>query len=226
MPLRDDSHPQNLPRVTVQLPVYNERFVVARLIRAVAELDYPPEQLEVQVLDDSTDDTSEIIAQTLAELPPGPRFHHIQRGDRTGFKAGALATGLTSATGEFIAIFDADFLPPPGFLRAVVPHFSAPEIGLVQARWSHTNRAHSVLTQVQGLLLDGHFRIEQRARSTNDCVFNFNGTAGLFRRQCIEDAGGWQHDTLTEDLDLSYRAQLAGCFVPLKMPHAPPFALF
>lgn len=199
-----------LPFVTVQLPLYNERFVVARLLQAVADLDYPADRLEIQVLDDSTDDTTEIIAETLARLPTSLRIHHLRRDLRTGFKAGALAHGLTTAKGDFIAIFDADFLPPPEFLRETIPHFEDPEVGLVQARWGHTNRDHSPLTQVQALLLDGHFRIEQRARSTNGCLFNFNGTAGLIRRQCIEDAGGWHHDTLTEDMDLSYRAQLAG----------------
>jgi cellulose synthase/poly-beta-1,6-N-acetylglucosamine synthase-like glycosyltransferase len=198
------------PKVTIQLPVYNERFVVARLIQTIAQLDYPHSELEIQILDDSTDDTTDIISQTLGELPASLAIHHIRRGDRTGFKAGALAYGLTTASGEFIAIFDADFLPPPDFLQKTVSHFDNPKVGLVQARWGHTNREHSGLTQIQALLLDGHFRIEQSARATNHCLFNFNGTAGLFRRQCIEDAGGWHHDTLTEDLDLSYRAQLAG----------------
>ena len=205
-----DPATQDLPKVTVQLPLYNERYVVARLIEAVARLDYPADRLEIQVLDDSSDDTSDIVAQTLAALPPDLRVHHIQRGDRSGFKAGALAHGLQTATGDYVAIFDADFVPPPGFLRQIIPHLGDPDVGLVQARWGHTNRRHSALTQVQALLLDGHFRIEQPARSTNACLFNFNGTAGVFRRRCIEEAGGWHHDTLTEDMDLSYRAQLAG----------------
>ena len=201
---------QDLPAVTVQLPIYNERFVVADLIRATAKLDYPHDRLEIQILDDSTDDTPDVVAGTLAELPSDLRVRHIRRDDRTGYKAGALEHGLHEATGELIAVFDADFIPPTDFLRRAVPCFADERVGLVQARWDHTNSESSVLTRVQALLLDGHFAIEQRARANNGCFFNFNGTAGLFRRQCIEDAGGWQHDTLTEDMDLSYRAQLKG----------------
>jgi cellulose synthase/poly-beta-1,6-N-acetylglucosamine synthase-like glycosyltransferase/Tol biopolymer transport system component len=203
----DDS---TLPRVTLQLPIYNERYVVTRLLDAVTALDYPRDRFEIQVLDDSTDDTREIIESHLRDLPADLHVHHVRRPDRSGFKAGALDHGLQSATGEFIAIFDADFVPRPDFLRGTIPQFANARVGLVQARWDHTNRDHSTLTQMQALLLDGHFAIEQRARAANNCFFNFNGTAGIFRRTCIEEAGGWQFDTLTEDMDLSYRAQLAG----------------
>ena len=199
-----------LPAVTVQLPLYNERYVARRLIEAVAGLDYPRDRFEIQVLDDSTDDTCDIVARTLAALPADLRVVHQRRQDRTHFKAGALSAGLDHARGELIAVFDADFVPPPDFLRAVVPLFAAADVGMVQARWDHLNPDHSILTQMQALLLNGHFAIEHVARSRSGCFFNFNGTAGVFRRQCIDEAGGWQGDTLTEDMDLSYRAQLAG----------------
>ena len=201
---------ENPPRVTVQLPLYNERYVVERLLGAVAELDHPRNRLQVQVLDDSTDDTSAIIRQFMGTLPPDLDVEHIRRRDRTGFKAGALAHGLQTATGEFIAVFDADFKPDPDFLRKTLPQFSDPKIGMVQTRWEHLNPEFSLLTRMQATLLDGHFIVEHVARSQSGCFFNFNGTAGIFRRECIEDAGGWQHDTLTEDMDLSYRAQLRG----------------
>src|SRR5688572_3087621 len=203
--------PAEWPLVTVQLPLYNERYVVERLLDAVAALDYPADRLEIQVLDDSTDDTSAIAAAAVARLQArGLAAEHRRRGHRTGFKAGALADGLERARGELIAIFDADFVPPADFLTATVPEFQDPSVGMVQARWEHLNREASLLTRVQALLLDGHFVVEHRARHRSGCFFNFNGTAGVWRRQAITSAGGWAHDTLTEDLDLSYRAQLAG----------------
>jgi cellulose synthase/poly-beta-1,6-N-acetylglucosamine synthase-like glycosyltransferase len=203
--------PGDWPRVTVQLPIYNERHTVARLLDAAAALDYPRERLEIQVLDDSTDDTREIAERAVSRLrQQGVDVVHVTREERTGYKGGALAAGLTAAKGELIAIFDADFLPPHDFLRQVVPHFSDPAVGCVQTRWGHINRDYSLFTRVQALGVDGHFVIEQVARSRAGLFLNFNGTAGVWRRACIEDAGGWQGDTLTEDLDLSYRAQLWG----------------
>lgn len=200
-----------LPTVTVQLPIYNERFVVERLVRAAAAIDYPRELLEIQVLDDSTDETSEQVAALVEELQEhGVRISQIRRRERTGFKAGALAHGLESATGEMIAVFDADFIPPGDFLVRAVPHFSDPGVGMVQGRWTFINEADSFITRAQALSLRAHFRIEHFTRFLSGCFFNFNGTAGIWRREAIESAGGWQSDTLTEDLDLSYRAQLAG----------------
>ncbi len=200
-----------LPTVTVQLPIYNERYVAERLLRAVNALDYPRERLEVQVLDDSTDDTRETIAREVARLrAAGLNVVHLQREDRTGFKAGALAHGMAQAAGEFIFILDADFLPAPDILHKTVHFFTDPGVGMIQTRWGHLNRAYSLLTRVQAMFLDGHLLLEQTARSRSGRFFNFNGTAGLWRKSCIEASGGWQHDTLTEDLDLSYRAQLAG----------------
>jgi cellulose synthase/poly-beta-1,6-N-acetylglucosamine synthase-like glycosyltransferase len=221
-PPTDPAGREAWPLVTVQLPLYNERFVAERLLRAVAALDYPPARLEVQVLDDSTDDTSAIVARVCAELRAGGLdVHHLRRPARAGFKAGALAAGLASARGELLAVFDADFVPRADFLRRLVPWLAGtgadPRVGMVQARWGHLNREDSLLTGVQAMLLDGHFAIEHAARHRAGCFFNFNGTAGIWRRAAIEDAGGWQADTLTEDLDLSYRAQLAGwrfVFVP------------
>ncbi|MBI4169905.1 MAG: glycosyltransferase, partial [Acidobacteria bacterium] len=217
-PARPAGRLEPLPFVTVQLPIYNEVYVVKRLIRAACALDYPADRLEIQVLDDSTDETTQIAAETIAALRGrGPDIRHIRRGGRAGYKAGALAHGLNTARGEFIAIFDADFVPPPGFLLDLLPHFSRPRVGMVQARWEHLNRDYSFLTRIQSILLDGHFVIEHAARHRAGRFFNFNGTAGIWRRSCIESAGGWQDDTLTEDLDLSYRAQLAGwefVFVP------------
>jgi len=199
------------PRVTVQLPIYNERHVVERLIRAVAAFDYPADRLEIQVLDDSTDDTPAIVTSLVAELrATGVDIHHLHRPRRAGFKAGALAAGMRSARGELLAIFDADFLPQKSFLRRAIVHFADPEVGMVQARWGHLNRDYSLLTRVAAFLLDGHLIVEQTARHRSGRFFNFNGTAGVWRRAAIEAAGGWSHDTLTEDLDLSYRAQLAG----------------
>jgi cellulose synthase/poly-beta-1,6-N-acetylglucosamine synthase-like glycosyltransferase len=200
-----------LPQVTVQLPVYNERYVVERLLNACAALDYPQELLEIQVLDDSTDDTVEIVADTVGRLrAEGANMIHIHRKNREGFKAGALANGLTSARGEFIAIFDADFVPPRNFLRGILPHFVHDRIAFVQARWEHLNRDYSLLTLLQSLSLDAHFAIDQPVRSNENFAFNFNGTAGVWRKSAILDAGGWKADTLTEDMDLSYRAFLRG----------------
>lgn len=197
--------------VTVQLPLYNERAVAARLIRAVGALDFPADRLEIQVLDDSTDETRAVVdreIETLAQRGLDARV--LRRDGRTGFKAGALARGMEVARGEIFCIFDADFLPRPSFLRELLPAFDDPGVGMVQARWEHINREESALTRGQSVLLDGHFVIEHTVRHACGLFFNFNGTAGLWRRRAIEDAGGWQHDTLTEDLDLSYRAQLAG----------------
>ncbi len=200
-----------LPRVTVQLPIFNELYVAERLIEAVGRLEYPKALLEIQVLDDSTDETRSLVesaARRLAARGFEVTYHH--RSDRRGYKAGALAEGLKVARGEFIAIFDADFIPPPEFLQRTIPYFTDPQVGMVQARWGHVNQDYSLLTKVQAILLDGHFVLEHGARNRAGCFFNFNGTAGVWRRAAIESAGGWHHDTLTEDLDLSYRAQLRG----------------
>ena len=202
--------PDPLPAVTVQLPLYNERYVATRLLEAVSALDYPPDRLEIQVLDDSTDDTTAIVAAMVTHLRTrGVDVVHLHRRVRTGFKAGALADGLIVARGEFVAIFDADFVPPPGFLKATLPCFQ-PDVAVVQARWGHLNRSFSALTVAQALGIDGHFAVEQSARARAGLFLNFNGTGGIWRRAAILDAGGWAHDTLTEDLDLSYRAQLRG----------------
>jgi len=200
-----------LPRITVQLPVFNEMYVVRRLVDAVCRLDYPRELLEIQVLDDSTDETCE-IARAVVDgwRAEGVDISYVHRTNRQGFKAGALENGLALAKGEFVAVFDADFVPEPDFLRKTVDFFTDPKIGMVQVRWEHLNRDYSALTQAQGILLDGHFVLEHTARHRSGAFFNFNGTAGIWRRETIRSAGGWQHDTLTEDLDLSYRAQLAG----------------
>lgn len=201
----------DLPRVTVQLPVYDERDVVGRLVDAAAALDWPADRLQIQLLDDSTDDTARRAAPALARARARGIAVEVRRRDRrTGFKAGALDAALAGATGELIAIFDADFVPDPDFLRRTVPHFADPAVGMVQARWEHLNADASLLCAAQAVLLDGHFRVEQVARNRSGAWFNFNGTAGVWRRRAIDGAGGWQHDTLTEDLDLSYRAQLAG----------------
>ena len=207
-----------LPVITVQLPIYNEPLVVDRLIRAACDLEYPAGRMEIQVLDDSTDDTSAIAATVVDEMRrEGHDIRHLRRPSRHGFKAGALAAGLAQARGELVAVFDADFLPGRSFLLDLVPCFADPRIGMAQARWGHLNRDYSALTRCQAIFLDGHFVIEHAARHRAGRFFNFNGTAGLWRRACIESAGGWQSDTLTEDLDLSYRAQLQGwefAFVP------------
>ena len=199
------------PIVSVQLPVYNELYVVERLIDAVCRFDYPKDRFEIQVLDDSTDETIRIIAQKVHFYQQqGFDIQHIQRPQRQGFKAGALAHGATSAKGELIAIFDADFLPQPDFLTNTLFYFRDPKVGAVQTRWSHLNESYSLITQLQAFGLDGHFVVEQGGRSAGGHFINFNGTAGIWRKSCIEDAGGWSADTLTEDLDLSYRAQLRG----------------
>ncbi len=207
-----------LPTVTIQLPLYNEMYVADRLIESVSRIDYPHELLEIQVLDDSTDETRTIAEQAVRRLATeGLDITYLHRTDRTGYKAGALEAGLAVAKGEFVAIFDADFLPTEDFLLKLMPHFADPKVGMVQARWGHINQDYSLLTKIQSILLDGHFILEHGARNRAGCFFNFNGTAGIWRRIVIEDAGGWQHDTLTEDLDLSYRAQLRGwkfVFVP------------
>src|SRR5438270_244510 len=202
---------RQLPKVTVQLPIFNEVYVVERLLRSVSEVDYPRNLLQIQVLDDSTDDTRAVTASSVKELRQrGFDVQLIHRVDRTGFKAGALAFGLESAAGEFICILDADFVAPPDLLQRTIHFFTDPKIGMIQSRWGHLNRGYSLLTRMQAMFLDGHLLLEQTARSRSGRFFNFNGTAGLWRRSCIEEAGGWQHDTLCEDLDLSYRAQLAG----------------
>jgi cellulose synthase/poly-beta-1,6-N-acetylglucosamine synthase-like glycosyltransferase len=202
-----------LPVVTVQLPLFNEMYVVERLLDAVAGIRYPRDRFQIQVLDDSTDETQEICRRKIADL--GARFpeldvEYIHRTDRTGFKAGALQNGLQTAKGEFILIFDADFLPTGDILERTIDHFSDPKVAVVQCRWEHVNRNYSALTEVQALMLDGHFIMEHAGRNWSGRFFNFNGTAGLWRRSAIADAGDWQHDTLTEDMDLSYRAQLRG----------------
>ncbi len=199
------------PKVTVQLPIYNERYVIERLVEAVSQFDYPHGLLEIQVLDDSTDQTREIARDCVDRYRAlGLPISYIHRDNREGYKAGALQEGLESTAGEFVAIFDADFIPPPDFLRRTLPYFTNEHLAMVQTRWSYINRDYSALTEVEAILLDGHFVIEHSARYRSGLFFNFNGTAGVWRRSAIEDAGGWQHDTLTEDTDLSYRAQLRG----------------
>jgi cellulose synthase/poly-beta-1,6-N-acetylglucosamine synthase-like glycosyltransferase len=207
-----------LPRVTVQLPIYNEVYVVERLIAAVAALDYPRDRLEIQVLDDSIDETRDVARRVIARFRAlGHDIVHLTRGNRAGYKAGALQAGMEAASGEFLLIFDADFVPRPEMLRESLPYFSDPQVGMIQARWEHLNRDYSLLTRMQSIFLDGHFVIEHTARHRSGRFFNFNGTAGIWRRRCLQETGGWQSDTLTEDLDASYRAQLAGWkFVYLK----------
>ena len=204
-------HFDELPQVTVQLPIFNEQFVIDRLIEAVCAMEYPYEKLEIQVLDDSTDETQEVAAGIVARYAAlGHPIVYIHRTNRHGYKAGALDAGLKVAKGEFVAIFDADFVPPQDWLMKVIHHFAEPEIGMVQTRWTHLNRDYSMLTQIEAILLGGHFVMEHGARVRTDDYFNFNGTAGMWRIQAIADGGGWQHDTLTEDTDLSYRSQMAG----------------
>ena len=200
-----------LPRVTVQLPIFNEQYVVGRLLESICKLKYPPEKLDIQVLDDSTDETAAVargLVERYASL--GNPISYLHRTNRAGFKAGALAEGMDQAEGEFIAIFDADFTPPDDFLLRTIHYFADPKVGMVQTRWTHLNRHYSFLTEVEAILLDGHFVLEHSGRARTGLFFNFNGTAGMWRRSAIEQAGGWQHDTLTEDTDLSYRAQLEG----------------
>jgi cellulose synthase/poly-beta-1,6-N-acetylglucosamine synthase-like glycosyltransferase len=209
-------HYAELPFVTVQLPIYNEQFVVDRLIDAICRLDYPRDRFEIQLLDDSTDETVGVAREVVERYArgfaglDGQPVIHLHRANRHGYKAGALDEGLKTARGEFIAIFDADFVPPPDWLMKVIHHFAEPGIGMVQTRWTHLNRNYNFMTQVEAILLDGHFVLEHGGRSRSGVFFNFNGTAGMWRREAIEQAGGWQHDTLTEDTDLSYRAQLKG----------------
>jgi cellulose synthase/poly-beta-1,6-N-acetylglucosamine synthase-like glycosyltransferase len=199
------------PKVTIQLPIYNERYVIERLVDAVAHFDYPRELLDIQVLDDSTDETQGVARACVERYQAlGLPIRYLHRTNRSGYKAGALAAGLESATGEFVAIFDADFLPAADFLRRTLPYLVDPKIAMVQTRWTYLNREYSALTQVESILLDGHFVMEHGGRSRSGSFFNFNGTAGVWRRCVIDEAGGWQHDTLTEDTDLSYRAQLLG----------------
>jgi cellulose synthase/poly-beta-1,6-N-acetylglucosamine synthase-like glycosyltransferase len=214
---------EQLPRVTVQLPMFNEGAVAERVIRSTCEIDYPRELLEIQVLDDSTDGSSDLAQRAVAEwAAKGFDIQFIHRDNRVGYKAGALAEGLKTAKGEFIAIFDADFLPPRDILRNVVDYFTDDKIGMVQVRWDHLNRDASLLTRSQAIFLDGHFVIEHTARNRSGRFMHFNGTAGVWRRCTIDDAGGWAHDTLTEDLDLSYRAQVKGWqFVYLPQYAAP-----
>jgi cellulose synthase/poly-beta-1,6-N-acetylglucosamine synthase-like glycosyltransferase len=200
-----------LPVVTIQLPLYNEMYVADRLIDAVCKIEYPRELLEIQVLDDSTDETRSIAELAVRRLASqGVDIKYLHRTDRTGYKAGALEAGLNVARGEYVGVFDADFIPTADFLTRLMPHFADPGVAMVQARWGHINEDYSLLTKIQAILLDGHFVLEHGGRNRGGRFFNFNGTAGVWRRTAIADAGGWQHDTLTEDLDLSYRAQLRG----------------
>ncbi len=209
--LRPPQLPQVLPTVTVQLPLYNERYVAERVILAAGAMDYPRDRLEIQVLDDSTDETGAVVARAVAQLRSrGIQATHIRRTERAGYKAGALAAGLEQARGDLVAIFDADFVPTCDFLLRTVGEFTDPTVGMVQVRWTHLNADSSLLTRAQALQLDAHFAVEHGVRAATGCFFNFNGTAGVWRRRAIDDAGGWRADTLTEDLDLSYRAQLAG----------------
>lgn len=208
-PQWDFSKTDEIPSVTIQLPVYNEMYVMKRLLNNIASLNYPKEKLEIQVLDDSTDETVETTKAQIKELQAaGVDIKHVTRDNRKGFKAGALKEGLKTAKGEFIAIFDADFLPKEDWLYKTIPYFKNPEIGVVQTRWGHLNRNYSLLTRVQAFALDAHFTLEQVGRNSKGHFINFNGTAGIWRKSCILDAGNWEGDTLTEDLDLSYRAQL------------------
>jgi cellulose synthase/poly-beta-1,6-N-acetylglucosamine synthase-like glycosyltransferase len=221
----NDADPASLPHVTIQLPLYNEATVVRRLLTETARMAYPREKLEIQVLDDSTDESRQMARACVEDLraeppalPAGTRADwdgpldivYLHRVDRVGYKAGALDAGLRVAKGELVAIFDADFVPAPDFLKQLVPHFDDAQVGMVQARWGHMNRELSLLTRVQALMLDGHHLVENRARAAAGWLFNFSGTGGMWRREAIASSGGWQHDTLTEDLDLSYRAQMAG----------------
>lgn len=200
-----------LPRITVQLPLYNEATVAGRLIEAAGRIDYPHDKLEIQILDDSNDETRSIASKKVKELRErGVDAVYVRRPDREGYKAGALEYGLRTAKGEFVAMFDADFVPQPSFLRDIVHHFTDEKVGMVQTRWAHMNRDANLLTEIQALMLDGHHLVENCARFGSGLYFNFAGTGGMWRRKAIEVAGGWQHDTLTEDLDLSYRAQMAG----------------
>lgn len=213
----------SFPVVTIQLPIYNERYVVERLLHAIARLDWPKDRMEVQILDDSNDETSAVITQKISDVAfQELSIMHIRRDDRKGFKAGALHEGLKNAGGEFIAIFDADFVPPSTFLLDTMKEFDDMAVGMVQTRWDHLNKNYSLLTRLQAFGLNGHFRVEQTGRSRSGSFINFNGTAGVWRKTCIEQSGGWQYDTLTEDLDLSYRAQMKGWkFIYLENVNSP-----
>ena len=205
--------PDYFPFVTIQLPIYNELYVVERLILQVSKIDYPKDRFEVQILDDSNDETTQIIRKVILKLKESKvKFDLVRRPNRIGFKAGALAYGMNICQGEFIAIFDADFLPKKDFLKKTIPYFIDKKVGVVQTKWTHINENYSKLTQIQAFGLDAHFTIEQGGRNYGKYFINFNGTAGVWRKTCIEDAGGWSADTLTEDLDLSYRAQLKGWY--------------
>ncbi len=202
---------EDLPKVTIQLPMFNEMYVVDRLLEGVAAIDYPKDKMHIQVLDDSTDETVNIARAKVDELQErGFDAEYIHRVDRTGYKAGALENGLKTAKGEFIMVFDADFVPERDIIRKLIHYFTDEKVGMVQARWGHINRDYSLLTKCQSMMLDGHFIIEHIARNRSGRFFNFNGTAGMWRKSTIEDAGGWEHDTVTEDMDLSFRAQLKG----------------
>ncbi|MBN4070054.1 glycosyltransferase family 2 protein [Olleya sp. AH-315-F22] len=208
-PKFDLNNPDEIPYVTIQLPVYNELYVMERLLDNIAKIDYPKDKLEIQVLDDSTDESFENTKKHIAELQQtGLDIQHVLRDNRLNFKAGALKEGLKIAKGEFIAIFDADFLPQKDWLKSTIPYFKDEKIGVVQTRWGHINRNYSILTKIQAFALDAHFTLEQVGRNSKGHFINFNGTAGIWRKECIIDAGNWKGDTLTEDLDLSYRAQL------------------
>jgi cellulose synthase/poly-beta-1,6-N-acetylglucosamine synthase-like glycosyltransferase len=203
--------PATTPKVTIQLPMYNELYVAERIIETISNFDYPSDKLQIQVLDDSTDETKDVIAKKVAEVAArGINIQHIHRVDRTGYKAGALDAAMDRVDGDFIAIFDADFIPDPDFLQKTMPYFQDDKIGVVQTRWGHINKDYSILTELQAFGLNGHFAIEQGGRNSAGHFINFNGTGGIWRKNCIEEAGGWEHDTLTEDLDLSYRAQIKG----------------
>ncbi len=203
--------PENALKVTIQLPMYNEMYVAERIIETCAAFDYPRDKFDIQVLDDSTDETKDLIAKKVAEIAAtGVQIEHIHRVDRTGYKAGALDAAMDKVKGDFIAIFDADFVPEPDWLKRVMPNFDSDDIGVVQTRWGHLNKKYSLLTELQAFGLNGHFAAEQGGRNASGHFINFNGTGGVWRKKCIESAGGWEHDTLTEDLDLSYRAQLRG----------------
>jgi cellulose synthase/poly-beta-1,6-N-acetylglucosamine synthase-like glycosyltransferase len=200
-----------LPLVTIQLPMFNELYVAERLLESIASIDYPKDRLEIQVLDDSTDETQEIaLAKVKLLQERGFDITYIHRTDRTGFKAGALEHGMKTAKGDYLMVFDADFVPSPDIVLRLIHHFTDPKVGMVQARWDHLNRDYSMLTRAQSMMLDGHFVIEHIARNRSGRFFNFNGTAGVWRKTAIIDAGGWQHDTITEDMDLSFRAQIRG----------------
>ncbi len=222
-PKFDFKNPDEIPLVTIQLPVYNEMYVMERLLDNIALIEYPKDKLEIQVLDDSTDESLETTATQIKKLQEsGLDIQHICRENRQGFKAGALKDGLVNAKGEFIAIFDADFLPQTDWLKRTIPYFKDEQIGVVQTRWSHINRNYSILTRIQAFALDAHFTLEQVGRNSKGHFINFNGTAGIWRKECILDAGNWEGDTLTEDLDLSYRAQLKNWkFKYLENVHTP-----